>query len=67
MKTLIDRIKHRMFSDVYMDATRRAIESLQDDLVIIVEPKTLYDKGWNDAMKAASRTLNNYKRCGVVK
>lgn len=60
-------VKQRVFRDVYFEATRAALNSLEDDMVVIVEPKNLYDQGWNDAMKTLVRTINNYKRCGVAK
>ncbi len=57
----------KMFWDMHREATAKAVSSLEDDLVMYMEPKTLYEKGWNDAMKGVSRNLKNYYRCGVIK
>lgn len=54
--------RRRVFWNLYREATSKAIDSLEDDLLMMVEPKTLYDKGWNDAMKSMIRTLKSYKR-----
>jgi len=58
--------RNHLFWNMHRDATAKAIASLQDDLVMYMEPKSLYEKGWNDAMKSVSRTLKNYHRCGVI-
>ena len=59
-------LRMRLFWNMRYEATKHAVDSLADDLVMYMEPKSLYEKGWNDAMKTVSRTLKNYHRCGVV-
>lgn len=59
--------RNKMFWDIYREATVKALDSLQDDLLLVMEPRTLYDQGWNDAMKSVARSLKTYKRAGLAK